>query len=79
MTYPAGLQTLTFGKTFQSEPKNMICPAVVQRLTFGRDLNQSLNNMTCPAGLQSLTLVMFFFYFIFFSLGNVSFCIRVVV
>ena len=67
VTWPAGLQSLTFGQArFQSEPGQCDMasrPSMFDfwRIDFNQNLdnvswtNQSLDNMTWPAGLQSLT------------------------
>ena len=55
MTWPAGLQSLTFAGDFNQGLDNVTWPAGLQSLTFGYYFNQSLDNVTWPAGLQSLT------------------------
>jgi len=55
VTWPAGLQSLTFEGLFNQSVENVTWPAGLQRLSFGRKFDQSLDNVTWPAGLQSLT------------------------
>ena len=42
MTWPAGLQSLTFGQSFNQSLDNVTWPAGLQSLTFGHGFNQSL-------------------------------------
>ena len=56
MTWPAGLQSLSFGYRFNQSLDRVAWPAGLQRLTFGYEFNQSLDNVTWPASLQILTL-----------------------
>ena len=53
---PAGLQTLTFGYSFNQSLDKTALPACLQTLTFGLQFNQSLDKTALPAGLQTLTL-----------------------
>ena len=55
MTWPAGLQSLTFGEHFNQILDNTTWPAGLQSLIFAGNFNQSLNNVAWPTGLQSLT------------------------
>ena len=55
VTWPAGLQILTFGERFNQSLDNVTWPAGLRTLTFGQNFNQSLDNVTWPAGLQTLT------------------------
>ena len=55
VTWPAGLQSLTFGWHFNQRLDNVTWPAGLQSLLFGWEFNQRLDNVTWPAGLQSLT------------------------
>ena len=56
VTWPAGLQSLTFGDQLRSEPgQRDMAIAGLQSLTFGDGFDQSLDNVTWPAGLESLT------------------------
>ena len=57
MTWPAGLQGLTFGQSFDQSLDKVSWPVGLQSLTFGRNFNQSLDNVIWPVGLQSLTFV----------------------
>ena len=56
MTWPAGLQRLSFGASFNQSLDNVTWPADLQKMSFGYFFNQSLKNVTWPGGLQSLTL-----------------------
>ena len=51
---PAGLQTLTFGYSFNQSLDKTALPAGLQTLTFGYCFNQSLDKTALPAGLQTL-------------------------
>ena len=65
LTWPAGLQSLTFGWCFSQSLDDVTWPAGLQSLTFGEysdasqsvlsTFNQGLDNLTWPAGFQSLT------------------------
>ena len=55
MTWPAGLQSLTFGRHFNHDLDTVTWPASLQILTFGDRFNQNLRKVTWPAGLQNLT------------------------
>ena len=55
--WPAGLQSLTFGKDFDQSLDNVTSwPAGLQSLTLGENFNRRLDNVKWPAGLQSLIL-----------------------
>ena len=54
VTWPAGLQSLSFKGDFNQRLDNVTWPAGLQSLTFGREFNHSLENVTWPAGLQSI-------------------------
>ena len=61
MTWPAGLQSLTFGARFQSEPGQCDMASRPSKFDFWiGSFNQSLDNVTWPAGLQSLTFGLIF-------------------
>ena len=55
MTWPAGLQSLTFGFSFNRSLDSVTWPAGLQSLTFGGNFNENLDNVKWPSGLQSLT------------------------
>ena len=55
MTFPSGLQSLTFGAAFDQNLEDVTFPSGLQSLTFGAAFNQNLEGVTFPSGLQSLT------------------------
>ena len=56
MTWPAGLQMLTFGKNFDQNLDNVTWPAGLQSLTFAKFSAEKLN-VVWPEGLQSLSFL----------------------
>ena len=59
MTWPPGLQSLTFGENFDQGLENVTWPASLQSVTFGENFNQSLVNVRWPAGIQNLAFDIF--------------------
>ena len=55
VTWPAGLQCVTFRTFFNQSLDNVTWPAGLQCVTFGEFFDQRLDNLTWSAGLQSLT------------------------
>ena len=55
MSWPNGLQSLTFGFSFNQTLERVSLPSCLQSLTFGCNFNQSLTGVILPSSLQSLT------------------------
>ena len=56
MIFLSGLQSLTFGGSFNQSMDNVTLPSGLQSLTFGRAFIESMDNVAMPSGLQILTL-----------------------
>ena len=56
MTWPADLQSLTFGMSFNQSLDNVTWPADLQSLTFDLFFAEKLN-VVWPEGLQSLSFL----------------------
>ena len=51
VTLPAGLQSLTFGQSFNQSMENVMLPAGLQVLDFGHYFDHSLESVTLPSGV----------------------------
>ena len=55
MTWPVGLQRLTFDNLFNQNLDNARLPNALECLTFSKCFNQILDNVKLPGGLRALT------------------------